>query len=27
MVTTEGVQRGEHSKDVNQQVLLNDLFW
>ena len=26
MVTTEGVQRGEHSKDVNQQVILDDLF-
>lgn len=26
MVTTEGVQRGVHSKDVNQQVTLDDLF-
>ena len=26
MVTTEGVQRGAHSKDVNQQVTLDDLF-
>lgn len=26
MVTTEGVQRGTHAKDVNQQVTLDDLF-
>ena len=26
MVTTEGVQKGVHSKDVNQQVTLDDLF-
>jgi predicted AAA+ superfamily ATPase len=26
MVTTEGVQRGVHAKDVNQQVTLDDLF-
>ena len=24
--TTEGIQQGEHSKDVNQQVILDDLF-
>lgn len=26
MVTTKGVQRGMHSKDVNQEVTLEELF-
>jgi len=26
MVTTNGVSRNEHSKDVNQQIILDDLF-
>lgn len=26
MVTTNGVTENEHSKDVNQSIVLNDLF-